>query len=103
VTLDDRIAELVEMSVRAATAPLAEKIAQLAALVERDAAEFQPLHKIRGGSTKSASEFLRRHPELKQIGVRVGRSILFRPHEVEQLCREIECERHGLRVVVSGE
>lgn len=88
MSLEDTLAEIVEGRLRVALAPLEQKVEKLTELVEKQTADLVPLEQIRGGNSKSAHEFLRRHPEVRALGVRVGRRLLFRRHEIEQLGRE---------------
>src|SRR5262249_42511202 len=87
-TLDAMLRELVASAVREQVAPLDAKLDRLTAMVEVQRAELLALEKIRGGTARAAHEFLRRHPELRRLGVRVGRRLLFRQAEVEHYFRE---------------
>ena len=83
--LKDAIAPVVADEVRRA---LAEKSDVL-----------EPLSNILGVSKKAASARLTREPELRKLGVRVGRRTLFTRARVLSYFGEQQAERTGLRVV----
>lgn len=58
-----------------------------------------PLSDILGCSKRAALGRLTNDPELRALGLRVGRQLRFRRHEVEALLAERQRDRSGLRAV----
>lgn len=73
-------------AIRAEQAAQRRLIEQL--LAQGDADPLLPFHEIRSCSPPTAWAWLGRHPEVKALGIPVGRRLLFRRREVEAFLRQ---------------
>lgn len=95
---------VIEQLIARAVTPLAEELRALRAAVEQLTAqqrgpELLPLCRILEISPRAALGRLSRDAELRGLGLRAGRRLLFRRAEVEALFAQRQRERSGLRAV----
>jgi hypothetical protein len=94
----DRLAERLAPTLIEALAPAVADLV-VSKLQAAQSAQLVPLSDILGISKRAALGRLSNDPELRALGLRVGRQLRFRRHEVESLLAERHRERTGLRAV----
>lgn len=76
------LAEELRAVVAAELAPLRQEVAALRLALEQRDERLEPLPAITGQSVRAAAAYERRHPEIAQLAVMVGRRRMYRRSEV---------------------
>lgn len=96
MSLETMLAELIRHEVAAALEPLANMVADKVAARTADSNEpLQPLATILGISPRAALGRLSRDPELRGLGHRLGRRLVFSPSAVRFVLAERQRDRSG--------